>query len=501
MSVPIVLQASNVPISKLPFELLHIILDHAIPPRLFLNPSFSFGPNSAWSHAIRQLKSHVLVCKMWWEVGIDILYQDVTIRRVDQIPALLRSFELNTRLGHLVHSFQVHCYVPPSFMRMVCHGLSKIPNFCPNITRLVINHNTESGLFLDPTRFQSLFSGRIADLELLWDRKPINHLALCKNLRSLTIDIKHSGMLIPPLVFNCLEKFYCTFHSNSDMEHGDSNEDGDSFEDMISQRWAMPNLKGLSVYDVAFNPAVRRQPRCLPFLWRYGKSLTYLCVRGIHPAKSWQIALSLCPSLRHLVVEMIGELSDYPLGCGLFHRTLEYIDFWGCREDHSRRDWQAQVASIITSHRLFFRALRNVRIIDNALFDTVGLRLPIAISPDWSDGSWIYHGICISHCPFILERNDMNHLDSYYEIIKPDYEDKRHAKMSGDEEDAVVDSDDPDDYEWFPSSCTPSEPSEEYESGTDLDEDESMSLRSALEIFACRQVIEYASSTEDESNS
>ena len=65
-----VLQVSNRPISNLPFELLNLILDYTIPPRLFLNPSFSLGPNSALSLTMRQMKSRVLVCKIWWDVHI-----------------------------------------------------------------------------------------------------------------------------------------------------------------------------------------------------------------------------------------------------------------------------------------------------------------------------------------------------------------------------------------------------------------------------------------------
>ena len=489
--MPIIPQISNGPISNLPFELLRIILDYAIPPRLFLNPSFSFGPNSAWSHAIRQLKSHVLVCKMWWEVGIGLLYQDVTIRRVDQIPALLRSFELNTRLGPLVRNFQVHCYVPHLFARMLCRGLSEIPSFCPNITRLVINHETEPEHSFDTTKFQRLFSKSILDLELSLDSMPINHLALCSNLLSLTINIK-DGTVFTSLIFDCLEDFHCIWHSNLVMERGDSN------EVIISERWTMPHLKRLSLYNFEPKFRIRENPRCLPFLRKYGKNLIYLSLRDVRPSESWEVVLSLCPSLRHLAVQMVPlAIFDHPLGRSLCHPTLEYIDLWG--------GWfqklKTLAESIIDLRMDFFPALRDVRIIDHALFGAAGLRLPISISPDWSKVTWIYRGIDIFRCHSVLVRNDLDHVDSYYEIIKSG-EDMRNAKIvSGDDEDAIVDSDNPDDYEWFPSSRTPSEPPEEYEDESDMDEDDAMSLGSALELFTRRRAIEYANSTEDESDS
>lgn len=158
--VSIALQVSNGPISNLPFELLHLILEYAIPPRLFLNPSFSFGPNSPWSHAMRQLKSHVLVCKMWWDVGIDLLYRDVTIGQI------LR----------LVHSLQFHCLIHEAFLSVFYSCLPETPSRCP---RLVLNYDYMTVKAQGATRFRSLFSESIVDLELSLHRMPITHLGLC----------------------------------------------------------------------------------------------------------------------------------------------------------------------------------------------------------------------------------------------------------------------------------------------------------------------------------
>lgn len=476
---------------KFPFELLHLIFEFTIPPRLFLDPSFSFGPHSAWSHATRQLKAHVLVCKMWWDVGIDLLYQDISIRHVDQTPALLRTLKLNTRLGPLVRTFQVHCHMPPSFMRMLRHGLSEIPDFCPNIVRLVINHETESPHFHDFEWFARLCYKPIVDLELTLDRTLIAHLALYSDLRSLTIHIKDREIrILAPLVLNRLEEFNCVWQSHME---------GDSLiTELIHEAWAMPNLKQLSVYSDVFG-FLRENPRCLPFIRKHGKNLICLGLRGLHTTESLQDALSLCPSLRRLVVDMSRGFT-FPLSFGIFHPTLEYIDLWA---DPHHLDLQSWTASTIASHKPFFPALRNVRIIDEALFSVGGLRLPIAISPDESEGRWVYPGISIFHSSFCLVRDDMDHVESYYETIKADYEDKPHAIIGsgdGNDEDAAVDSDDADDYEWLPGSHTLSDVSEGYCSRSDFEDDDLMSLESALELFTCRQATVYASSAENESN-
>ena len=479
----VVIQVSHGPISHLPFELLHLILEFTIPPRLFLDPSFSLSPHSAWSHATRQLKAHVLVCKLWWDVGIDLLYQDITIRRVDQTPALLRALKLNTRLGPLVRTFQVHCYIPPSFMRMLCDGLSEIPDLCCNIVRLVINPKTESSHFLDLDRFSSLFSKSIVDLELTLDRMLITPLALCSDLISLTIHIKDRQVPIPPLVFDRLEEFNCVWHYHM---NGDNLMAG-----LIHGVWAMPSLKQLSL--CSSDLFVRR---CLPFIQAHGKSLICLGLRGMHGTKFLQDALSLCSSLRHLVVDM-SRGPSFSLALEIFHPTLEYIDLWA---NPHHLDLQSWTTCTLASHKRFFPALRNVRIIDEALYSVGGLRLPIAISPDESEGRWVHLGVNIFYSSFCVVQDDTDHLESYYKAIEADYEDKPHAMIGSGDVDVSVDSDDPEDYEWSPGSHTPSEVSEEYYSGSDWGEEDWMSLESALELFTRRQAAVYASSTGDESD-
>ena len=478
----VVIQVSHGLISHLPFELLHLILEFTIPPRLFLDPSFPLGSHSPWSHATRQLKAHVLVCRMWRDVGMDLLYQDITIRHVDQTPALLRTLKLNTRLGPLIRTFRVHCYIPPSFMRMLCDGLSEIRNLCPNIVRLVINLEIESPYFLDLKWFSDLFYLAIADLELSLDRVEIAPLALCSHLRSLTIHTTDRTVTIPPLVFDRLEEFNCVWHSRMESDI------------LIHTTWAMPSLKQLSPCKFAGC----KQFRCLPFIQSHGKNLISLGLRGKLVTETLQDILSLCPSLRRLVVDM-SHHSSFPLAL-ISHPTLEYIDLWA---NAHHLDLQSWTESTLASHKRFFPALRNVRIIDEALFSVGGPRLPIAISPDGPEGRWDHSVVSIFHSSFCLVQNDMDHLESYYEAIKASYEDNPHAMIEsggGDNKDAAVDSDDPEDYEWLPGSHTPSEASEEYYSGSDWEEEYWMSLESALEHFTRRQTAVYAGSTGDESD-
>ncbi|KAG0696043.1 hypothetical protein DFH29DRAFT_242020 [Suillus ampliporus] len=53
------------------------ILEYALPPTVFLDPSLACGPFSAWRPAQRVKKSIVLVCKFWREIGTVLLYREI----------------------------------------------------------------------------------------------------------------------------------------------------------------------------------------------------------------------------------------------------------------------------------------------------------------------------------------------------------------------------------------------------------------------------------------
>ncbi|KAL4073728.1 hypothetical protein J3A83DRAFT_2607079 [Scleroderma citrinum] len=234
----------------------------------------------------------------------------------------------------------------------------------------------------------------------------------------------------------------------------------------------------------------RKNPRCLPFLRENGKGLTYLGLRGMHPTESLEDAISLCPSLRHLVVEMSVPLRYFS------HPALEYIDLWANPAYGNPKHWSENK---FAQHEHFLPALRKVRIVDEVLFSIAGLRLPVVISPEEPEGTWNYLGVDIIHSHFSLVRNDLENVGSYYEAIKADYEEEPHAMMGSEDSDEDGDSnDDPDDDEWLSGSDISSDVSEEYDSGSESEEGvDLISLEGALEIFRRRRAAVYASSTDD----
>ena len=70
------------------------------------------GPNSPWSKALRLKKSIISVSRAWYDAGVSFLYEDICIRRIAQIFDLLQTLKLSAKLGSLVRSFEIQCYLP-----------------------------------------------------------------------------------------------------------------------------------------------------------------------------------------------------------------------------------------------------------------------------------------------------------------------------------------------------------------------------------------------------
>ena len=94
------------------------------------------GPNSAFYQSIRTKKAIISVCKRWWQVGLEILYEDVVFHHIGQIPALVRTLEAHSKLGKLVKKLTVRCFVPSGYIRLFEEQLRRVFGYCPFATRI-----------------------------------------------------------------------------------------------------------------------------------------------------------------------------------------------------------------------------------------------------------------------------------------------------------------------------------------------------------------------------
>jgi hypothetical protein len=151
-----------------------------------MDASLSAGPSSPW-YLVQQTQKHVvLVCK---QTSTFLLCQDVHLRRIGQVAALLNTLQGNARLGMMIKVISVPCYVTPQYSVMFDEALRRISEMSPNATRLSLNMSvcevlTPSISMYDLSRIVYLEVGDTCLLEIL----PC--LAQCSNLTILSIDIR-----------------------------------------------------------------------------------------------------------------------------------------------------------------------------------------------------------------------------------------------------------------------------------------------------------------------
>ena len=127
--------------NQVPPEILLIIFQHALPSSTTLEKSVINAPKSTWSEEYEVKCTMVAVCKLWWDVGLGLLYNEVVIRQVDSLPALLCTIiSPNTDIGELIKKIAILCTVPFSddIMAFKQH-IKHIIVHCPSLSQLTIH--------------------------------------------------------------------------------------------------------------------------------------------------------------------------------------------------------------------------------------------------------------------------------------------------------------------------------------------------------------------------
>ena len=112
---------------------LELIFEASLPPEPLIDSSLSYGPESTWSERLRTQKALTLVCHNWHEVAVALLYHDIVLRRVNQIPALLRTLRLNPNLRDLIKHITFACYVPEAWDDVTSRSITLLIGLCPNL--------------------------------------------------------------------------------------------------------------------------------------------------------------------------------------------------------------------------------------------------------------------------------------------------------------------------------------------------------------------------------
>ena len=298
------------------------IFEQTLPPPGILGHALSRGPESAWSHSLRTIKSIALVSKAWHAVALPLLYRHVVLRRVGQIIAFARTIRSSPdTFARHVRAVVVACEVPTDLVRVTRQSLAYIFELCRNLRSL----SFQAAFPLVPVlRFTSTAKGSslhgtlqlpttITQLHIYDDeyaegrgwkyplQSVLSRITPLNNLVSLTIytlaesSSVHHSVQFPNLETLCLRTTI--------------------FGSYLPVHWEMPKLKSLRFRPMVTISQISRTT-LTEFMQRHGEGILNLdfggsqdsrCVEGTLEAQMH--AASLCPRLDHFVIQPVQRWS------------------------------------------------------------------------------------------------------------------------------------------------------------------------------------------------
>ena len=386
-----------------------------------LERSMINAPDWAWREEYEQKRTIVAVCKLWRDIGIGLLYDEVVIRRVDSLPALFRTIAASsTEIGELIKKIAISCVVPfgddlSAFEQCVNY----IVAHCPSLSQLTIHpsfhpisidtepHEVQlrplhiSDGILNITHLDWGYCLLLSDLTSLLPR--------CPNLESLHFHLRSFDRIDLPDVDNALSNLMVLpnlrelHFVRSDGALGAPNSFDTYVDSRLATQWSMPRLERFT-YD---NTRSSGFANIVGFCQVHGGSLRYL-----HLGPDWrewilndtvQKVIDECPLLEHLVLWMSGNLE---IITDLHHPQLMWMDVW------------LDLPAVIKSVEKFTEArtaglpfLRRMRVFDNRLWRSFATDLPALLPPEaaaeCSGFEYTYFGLNIKqlgHLVFQLDQ-------------------------------------------------------------------------------------------------
>jgi hypothetical protein len=435
-------------IHQLPDEILLLIFYAAIPPSFLLDSSQSAGPNSPWCLTMRTKKSIIAVCRRWWQVGVEMFYEEVVFRQFGQIPALVRTLEdPMVNIGNLIKKIDIRCFIPIGYSSLYEAELRRVFEHCPRVARVNFSVSASPA---DPSTsplrahcvfrylaLQSIIS-KLTHLQcgpMVSFGNLVAGLQLCTDLVSLSFYLpshdgpapqEHEAFSIS-LVMAQLEDFRCVMAWR-----------GTYYLSIIAQQWSMPRLRRAS-FDQNINVDMSYHAR---FFRSHGHNIQYLHIRPaavilIDQATTveMQVLLDLCPSVEHIV---LSSQMRIPIA----HPKVMWIDVWD--PNSAQLAPYKELCATLTPKA--FPALRGIRYIDLTLANVADV--PIVLPPDLAKtgGAFEYRfpGVDVQHTVGRIVKRDMMYChcdeDSHFQI--PDDFDESESDNSGLDHSSDVNSSD-----------------------------------------------------------
>ena len=370
-------------LSRLPHELLLHIFRATVPPLYQHDPSVITGPRNPWLAALRTRKALVLTCKAFFGPATEVLYEDIVIRRMGQIPALARTLgpfpsESGRDVALLVRRLRMDgCVVWAPCAHVVRENLRLILQRCTSLRYFsfhphpqfpladhAIDDETRDGFnpswLLQPDPDSDSVGGALRErlstslrkldlavtlderllVRLQWFLSAAPNLTILKLGHTVEQDYSDDLLGLPVLILPSVQELQLHVAHTP-------------FQHYICTRWELPSLRLLTTAGCEEFPE--------KLLQAHGSQLTYFHMRhgyehawDTHRLASLSRLASLCPLLQHLVIPT--WMKD-PLVIN--SSTLLFVDVWGHHPPpHIFREGWYQICKTST-----LPSLRRVRIL------------------------------------------------------------------------------------------------------------------------------------------
>ncbi|KDQ55601.1 hypothetical protein JAAARDRAFT_208414 [Jaapia argillacea MUCL 33604] len=310
LQVPLAERHIHIPgVCRLPPELLRKIFQLVLPLECVIDRHF---PNCIpLCIAPRDEQYLVLVCRNWMWIGIELLYEHITIHRAIQIPMLIRTLHANSGLGSLVRTLSLSFSISFFWREIIINDISTLVSHCPRIRRVILSPSWDLAFSsgLRPSLTSGIDINSITHLETKWDMAPViidTVLDSCCNFRSLVLTIPPSSPR--PIRLPRLENLHLALMRP---------EEG-GFSALAT--WSMPRLTSLTLaeYDAVPESSLKS------FLTLHGVRLKFLHFRDdmfCPEDLDRETLATTCPQLQHLVMPSTFTWS-------ICHPSLMSLDVW-----------------------------------------------------------------------------------------------------------------------------------------------------------------------------
>ncbi|KAH9856851.1 hypothetical protein C2E23DRAFT_809464 [Lenzites betulinus] len=362
----------------LPAEVLLHIFQLTVPPIYAYDPAITAGPHSAWMISFRTRKALTLTCRAFAAPATEVLYRDIVLRRMGQIPALARTLDpartpSADSLARLIHRLRIDsCVVWEPFAEVVREELDLIMQRCTALGAFSYRPHSDFALrphsaerVPDPFHLSWLLGGASAGVPFYGAlHSPVAHALYSLDLafrienscemealdaflvyastasRLTTLKLKLSCICVSrdcrtrllerpdPPDLRYVEDLTHSGPANADVHES-------WFVKYICQSVRNAPLRALTITNAYVD-------NIDTFLHQHGENLTYLHLHTRNSTRSepsdiFEDLGEACPRLEHLVLDG-SELQRFPI-CS---PTLRFIDFWGPYTPHLVRTAQAR---------------------------------------------------------------------------------------------------------------------------------------------------------------